>query len=91
MAPPKFRSRRRALCAEVAELAEAVAERGNTNAVSDAGVAALLADAACRGAVYNVRINVAALQNRADGARLAAEAQGSSSASAPVWRQFWTW
>ena len=33
-------------CAEVAELALAVAERGNTNAVSDAGVAALLAEAA---------------------------------------------
>ena len=63
------------LCAEVVEVAEAVATRGNTNAVSDAGVAALLADAACRGAVYNVRINVAALQNRAGGERLAAEAQ----------------
>ena len=63
------------LCAEVVEIAEAVAARGNTNAVSDAGVAALLADAACRGAVYNVRINVAALQHRAGGAHLAAESQ----------------
>jgi glutamate formiminotransferase/formiminotetrahydrofolate cyclodeaminase len=62
-------------CAEVAELAGIVAERGNTNAVSDAGVAALLAEAACRGAAYNVRINVAALPNRAAGASLAAEAQ----------------
>jgi formiminotetrahydrofolate cyclodeaminase len=63
------------LCAEVVELAEAVAARGNTNAVSDAGVAALLADAACRGAAYNVRINVAALHDRTPGARLAAEAK----------------
>ena len=63
------------LCAEVVEIAEVVAARGNSNAVSDAGVAALLADAACRGAAYNVRINVAALQNRAAGAHLAAEAQ----------------
>src|SRR6185503_13426814 len=45
-------------CARVAELAATCANKGNTNAVSDAGVAALLADAACRGAVYNVRINV---------------------------------
>ncbi|MDQ4081037.1 MAG: cyclodeaminase/cyclohydrolase family protein, partial [Gemmatimonadota bacterium] len=62
-------------CAEVARLAGIVAERGNTNAVSDAGVAALLAEAACRGAAYNVRINVAALPNRAAGASLAAEAE----------------
>src|SRR5687768_1658541 len=59
------------LCSEVAEVAAAVAARGNTNAVSDAGVAALLADAACRGAAYNVRINVAALPDRAVGASLA--------------------
>jgi glutamate formiminotransferase/formiminotetrahydrofolate cyclodeaminase len=63
------------VCAEVAELAGIVAERGNANAVSDAGVAALLAEAACRGAAYNVRINVAALSDRAAGAPLAAEAE----------------
>ena len=61
--------------AEVAELAAAVADRGNTNAVSDAGVAALLAEAACRGAAYNVRINVAALEDRAPGEPLVAEAR----------------
>ena len=44
--------------AEVGELAELAAAQGNQNAVSDAGVAAFLAQAACRGAVYNVRINV---------------------------------
>jgi glutamate formiminotransferase/formiminotetrahydrofolate cyclodeaminase len=63
------------LCSEVTEVAAAVAARGNTNAVSDAGVAALLADAACRGAAYNVRINVAALPDRSVGASLALEAQ----------------
>jgi glutamate formiminotransferase/formiminotetrahydrofolate cyclodeaminase len=62
-------------CAAVAELAERVAARGNQNAVSDAGVAALLADAACRGAAYNVRINVAALSDRTRGAALVAEAE----------------
>ncbi len=62
-------------CAAVAELACAVAERGNTNAASDAGVAALLADAGCTGAAYNVRINVSSLSEKARGAALADEAK----------------
>jgi glutamate formiminotransferase / formiminotetrahydrofolate cyclodeaminase len=57
-------------CARVAELAATVANKGNTNAVSDAGVAALLAEAACKGAAYNVRINVAALDDRSRGEHL---------------------
>ena len=61
-------------CTRVAELAAICANKGNTNAVSDAGVAALLADAACRGAVYNVRINVAALEDKSRGAGLIQEA-----------------
>jgi glutamate formiminotransferase/formiminotetrahydrofolate cyclodeaminase len=61
-------------CASVAELAATVATKGNTNAVSDAGVAALLAEAACRGAAYNVRINVSALEDKSRGAALATEA-----------------
>jgi glutamate formiminotransferase/formiminotetrahydrofolate cyclodeaminase len=62
-------------CAEVADLALAVAERGNTNAASDAGVAALLADAGCVGAGYNVRINVSSLTEKSRGAALAEEAR----------------
>jgi glutamate formiminotransferase/formiminotetrahydrofolate cyclodeaminase len=54
-------------CAAVAGLAELVASKGNPSAVSDAGVSALLAEAACRGAAYNVRINVAALADSAKG------------------------
>ena len=61
-------------CLRVAELAALLAEKGNQNAVSDAGVAALLAEAACRAAAYNVRINIAALEDRSLGAPLVAEA-----------------
>lgn len=62
-------------CGEVAALAAICAERGNTNAVSDAGVAALLAEAACKGAAYNVRINVVAMPDKAAGTSLAQEAE----------------
>ena len=61
-------------CAVVAELALAVAERGNTNAASDAGVAALMAQAGCIGAAYNVRINVMALADKSRGEALVSEA-----------------
>jgi glutamate formiminotransferase / formiminotetrahydrofolate cyclodeaminase len=60
---------------EVARLAALVAEEGNTNAVTDAGVAALLAHAACKGAAYNVRVNVQALDDKSKGEGLAREAQ----------------
>lgn len=58
--------------AAVCEIASAVAERGNTNTVSDACVAALIAEAACKGAAWNVRINVASLDEagKQDGALL---------------------
>ncbi|MGI9076646.1 MAG: glutamate formimidoyltransferase [Gemmatimonadaceae bacterium] len=61
-------------CAAVTQLAQRVAEKGNTNAVSDAGVAALLAEAGCKGASYNVRINVAALTDKSLGDSLVEEA-----------------
>ena len=60
---------------EVAQLAALVAEKGNTNAVTDAGVAALLAAAAAKGAAYNVRVNVQALEDKSKGQSLAREAE----------------
>jgi glutamate formiminotransferase / formiminotetrahydrofolate cyclodeaminase len=62
-------------CAEVAELCALVAEKGNTNAVSDGGVGALLAEAACKGAVYNVRINVSSMSDKSRGMGLLEEAK----------------
>lgn len=40
------------------ELAKIVAMKGNRNSLSDAGVAGLIAEAAARGAYYNVKINL---------------------------------
>jgi glutamate formiminotransferase/formiminotetrahydrofolate cyclodeaminase len=62
------------LCADAAELAASVASKGNSNAVTDAGVAALLASAGCRGAAFNVRVNVSSLADRSPGKHLEAEA-----------------
>lgn len=61
------------LCAQAATLAATIATKGNSNAFTDAGVAALLADAGCRGASYNVRVNVMSLADRSAGEHLLRE------------------
>jgi formiminotetrahydrofolate cyclodeaminase len=44
-----------------------LAKRGNGNAVSDVGVAGLLASAAAKGAVFNVEINLGSLPEEMGG------------------------
>jgi formiminotetrahydrofolate cyclodeaminase len=51
------------LCGHALSLAKVVAEKGNKNSASDAGVAALMLQAACAGAALNVRINLASLSD----------------------------
>lgn len=48
---------------EILNLSKTVAEKGNLNAVSDAGVAALMAKTAILGAGYNVKINLGSLED----------------------------
>ncbi len=59
---------------ETFALAEAMAECGNPNSVTDAGVGALAARAAVRGAGLNVRINAASLVDRNTADKLVARA-----------------
>jgi len=49
---------------EVARLTLPAAEQGNPNAVSDAGVAVLLADAAAQSAALNVKINLGWIEDK---------------------------
>jgi glutamate formiminotransferase/formiminotetrahydrofolate cyclodeaminase len=46
------------------QLAQAAAEKGNQNCLSDVGVAALMLQAAAIGAVYNVRINLTEIDDQ---------------------------
>ena len=58
---------------EVMEMALVVAEKGNENSVSDAGVAGLMGQAAIEGAGYNVRINLGSLKDKEFVGKLAGE------------------
>ncbi len=52
-------------CAEAIDLSRVVAEKGNKNVISDAGVAVLAAYAALRSAALNVYINVGGIKDKA--------------------------
>jgi methenyltetrahydrofolate cyclohydrolase len=51
------------LCAEAMALLKMVVEKGNKNALSDTGVAALMISAACEGAALNVQINLGSIKD----------------------------
>ncbi len=59
----------------VFDVVRAMAEEGNPNSVSDAGVGALAARSAVLGARLNVKINAAGLKDRAKAEELVAEAE----------------
>jgi glutamate formiminotransferase/formiminotetrahydrofolate cyclodeaminase len=60
---------------EVFPIAEAMARDGNPNSASDAGVGALAARAAVRGAFLNVKINAEGLEDKAAAAELIEEGE----------------
>jgi methenyltetrahydrofolate cyclohydrolase len=60
-------------CAEVIKISKPVVEKGNTNAISDAGVAALAAHAGLRSAALNVYINLGGIKDDAFVANKGAE------------------
>jgi methenyltetrahydrofolate cyclohydrolase len=60
-------------CFDVIRLSAAVAEKGNLNVISDAGVAVLSANAGLRSAALNVFINAKAIKDRDFGEKQIAE------------------
>ena len=50
-------------CLEVLDVAYIVAQKGNTNSISDAAVSALMAQSAAQAAILNVRINLGSIKD----------------------------
>src|SRR5271166_66886 len=69
-------------CFEVIRLSADVAEKGNLNVISDAGVAALAANAGLRSAALNVFINAKAIKDRDFAEKQIAEVNGLLSQAA---------
>lgn len=68
-------------------LVKAMAEEGNPNSVSDAGVGAIAARGAVLGALLNVKINAAGLTDRDAADRIVAEAEAIAAAAADAERE----
>ena len=51
------------ICNELLKLTTVVAQKGNQNSITDAGVAALMADAALQSAALNVKINLSSIKD----------------------------
>lgn len=68
-------------CAEGMQLAETAVRIGNTNALSDAGVASLMFEAGAQGARLNVLINLGALEDKAFADACRAEADSLAKAT----------
>lgn len=64
------------LCGEIADLSRVVMEKGNVQAITDAAIAAVLADAAAVSAALNVKINLGPIGDPAFTEPLWAELQG---------------
>ena len=50
-------------CAQLLEIAETIALKGNQNSITDAAVAALMARAGVEAAIYNVRVNLGSIKD----------------------------
>jgi len=57
-------------CSEIIPLVKVIADKGNQNSLSDAGVAALLISTAAQGAFLNVLINCSGLKNNEEAEQL---------------------
>ncbi len=61
--------------ARLCALAETAAKKGNSNALSDAAVSAIMAESAAEGAYLNVRINLPGIEDQAFRSTVSAEAE----------------
>lgn len=63
------------ICGQAIRLSDEISSKGNTNALSDAGVSSLMIQSASRGAYYNVQINLSSLKDQEFIAKINQEAR----------------
>jgi len=79
------------LALQALKLCKAAAELGNVNAVSDAGVGALLGNAAVNGAFLNVKINLPKIRDRAFKDNIMSKAETISTEANILRREIMDW